>query len=95
MPKKGANLGAYSVDVRCDADPEVLGLKIKAMGCRGGGCAASQRQLEHGRFAAHGCALAGVGSLEKVRHVIVVKPRETGVPRMTYTRLHSERTYCS
>jgi hypothetical protein len=53
-------------DVRCEADPEVLGLKIKAMGCRGGGCAASQRQLEHGRFAAHGCVLAGVGSLEMV-----------------------------
>jgi hypothetical protein len=32
----------------------------------GVGCAASQRQLEHGRFAAHGCALAGVGSLEMV-----------------------------
>lgn len=61
-------------DVRCDAEPEVLGWVIKAMGCRGRGRAASQRE---GNSSTGGSrrtgAPASVGSLEVGWHVIAVK----------------------
>jgi hypothetical protein len=68
MPKKGANLGVYSAD---DMMSGVMLSKVARLEDQGDGVSSSwmcmqlERQLEHGRFATHGCTSCWRGQLRE------------------------------